>query len=254
LLSGAPRRIGYDIAGRPFVYTERVGRPRTLRPRHSVENQWDLLAPLDIAAPNRTQDPVEMPVDPVAAGDVNRRLETAGATGGSQVVVLHVSAGNPFRRWPIEHFGAVAAALASDGRRRIVVTSGPSEREAAERVAHDARQRLGPESASRILACGEFSLQQLRALFEHAALFIGGDSGPLHIAATSGVAVVGLYGPTLPARSAPWRDPARPVKSIDAGALACRPCEQRVCGPGDFRCLTSITPERVVAAALECLA
>ena len=90
LLSGAPRRIGYDIAGRPFVYTERVGRPRTLRARHSVENQWDLLAPLEIAAPNRTHDPVEMPVDPVAAGDVNRRLETAGATGGSQVVVLHV--------------------------------------------------------------------------------------------------------------------------------------------------------------------
>jgi len=253
LLSGAPRRIGYDIAGRPLVYTERVVRPRALRARHSVENQWDLLAPLDIAGPSRSHDPVEMPLDPVAAREIDQRLGTAGATAGVQVIVLHVSAGNPFRRWPLEHFGAVAAALAAERQRRIVVTSGPSEREAAARVTNDARQRLDPEAAGRILECGEFSLLQLRALFERAALFIGGDSGPLHIAATSGVAVVGLYGPTLPARSAPWRDAARPVKSIDAGALACRPCEQRVCAPGDFRCLTGISPERVVAAALECL-
>ena len=66
--------------------------------------------------------------------------------------------------------------------------------------ARQSRRRGG----ARIVARG-LSLAELRALMDRAALFIGGDSGPLHIAATTDVPMVGLYGPTLPERSAPWR-------------------------------------------------
>src|SRR5947209_1139546 len=65
--SGAPVRIGYEVAGRSWMYTRRVARPRALRARHSVENQWDLLAELDIPAPDRASFPVEMTVDPDVA-------------------------------------------------------------------------------------------------------------------------------------------------------------------------------------------
>src|SRR5262245_54387643 len=58
-LSGAPVRIGYDVVARGWMYTRRVARPRELRRRHSVENQFDLLAALDIAAPDRSSLPVE---------------------------------------------------------------------------------------------------------------------------------------------------------------------------------------------------
>jgi ADP-heptose:LPS heptosyltransferase len=61
------------------------------------------------------------------------------------------------------------------------------------------------------------------------------------------VPVVALFGPTLPARSLPWRDGR--AEAVEAGALPCRPCHQRRCVPGDFRCLTGITPERVIDAA-----
>jgi len=111
------------------------------------------------------------------------------------------------------------------------------------------RERVGAEVAPRVLSCGEFSLVELRALLDRASLYIGGDSGPLHIASTTAVPIVGLYGPTLPERSAPWRDPKYATESVDAGALPCRPCEQRVCLPGDFRCLTLITPGQVIEAA-----
>jgi ADP-heptose:LPS heptosyltransferase len=97
------------------------------------------------------------------------------------------------------------------------------------------------------------SLAELRALCERAALFVGGDSGPLHIAATSDVPIVGLYGPTLPERSQPWRPASIATVSVDSGHLPCRPCDQRVCAPGDFRCLTGITPERVRLAAEQLL-
>ncbi len=253
-LSRAPVRIGYRIAGRSWMYTRRIERPRELRPRHSVANQWDLLAALDIPAPERSTDPVEMTADPHATAAVAERLGRAGVAAGDRIVVIHVSAGNPFRRWPAGHFAELIAALAEgDAARRIIITSGPSEAGAAALVIAKARARLTDAGASRILSCGEFSLAELRALLDRAALYIGGDSGPLHIAATTGVPIVGLYGPTLPSRSAPWRADHWVTESVDGGPLPCRPCDQRVCAPGDFRCLTGIQPAQVVEAATRAL-
>jgi len=250
-LSGAPVRIGYEIAGRSWMYTRRIARPRELRRRHSVENQWDLLAALDIPPPEPSIDPVEMPVDADVAATVEDRLARAGVLPGDQIVVLHVSAGNPFRRWPIEHFVALVARLAAGAaKRRIIVTSGPSEGDAAACVIAGAQSQLDADAAARVLSCGELSLAELRALLDRAALYVGGDSGPLHIAATTRVPIVGLYGPTLPVRSAPWRGDASATESVDAGELPCRPCDQRVCAPGDFRCLTRIQPDRVFDACV----
>jgi predicted lipopolysaccharide heptosyltransferase III len=252
-LSGARERVGYEVIGRSWMYTRRVQRPRTLRARHSVENQCDLLAAIGIGAPDRIAYPVEMPVDQQAAAEVDERLARAGVGGDERLVVIHVSAGNPFRRWPLAHFIALASTIAREPRTRVVLTSGPSEQDAAARVVDGARAMLGDTLAERIVSCGEFSLAQLRALVERAALYIGGDSGPLHVAATSRVPIVGLYGPTLPARSAPWRDPSIRVVAVEPEPLPCRPCDQRVCAPGDFRCLTSIGAEQVVTAAIKCL-
>jgi ADP-heptose:LPS heptosyltransferase len=190
-----------------------------------------------------------MPVDRDAAQRVGDRLRAAGVVDGAPTIVLHVSAGNPFRRWPAGSFAAAAAALAmADGSRRIVITSGPSDSAAAESVAAEAR-RLAGDAAGGIVRSGEFDLAELRALIDRAALYIGGDSGPLHIAATTGTPVVALFGPTLPDRSMPWRDPSIGAVAIDAGPLPCRPCHQRHCVPGDFRCLTMISPNMVVEAA-----
>jgi len=248
--TGARRRIGYEIAGRSWMYTTRVGRPRALRPRHSVQNQWDLLGSLDIEPPDPRRDPTEMPEDAAAAATVGARLAAAGIDAPHQVVVIHVSAGNPFRRWPADAFSTLIEGLvAGDPTRRIVVTSGPSDAGARQRIIDAARTRLDGSSAAAVLDCGEFSLEELRALLSRAALYIGGDSGPLHIASTTPVAVVGIYGPTLPARSQPWRDPALVSEAIDAGVLPCRPCDQRRCLPGDYRCLTGIAPAAVLAAA-----
>jgi lipopolysaccharide heptosyltransferase II len=253
--TGAPRRIGYAVSGRRWMYTERVPRDKTLRPRHSVVNQWDLLRPLGFDEPDPERDPTEMAVAPAAADAVARKLASAGIDGAREpVIVLHVSAGNPFRRWPAASFVALTAALVrADRARRVIVVSGPSEQEAARRVGEQARAALR-DASRRVVDDIDFDLAELRALMDCSALFIGGDSGPLHVAGTTGVPVVGLYGPTLAARSAPWR-PARLVtESLEANGLACRPCDQRRCEPGDFRCLGSITPAQVADAAERALA
>jgi predicted lipopolysaccharide heptosyltransferase III len=246
--SGAPRRIGYTIAGRSWMYTDVVARPADLSPRHSVLNQWDLLAPLGIAGADPADAPMEMAADPQAEARVARRLRDAGLDG-SPVIVIHVSAGNPFRRWPPEAFVALVSELARrDPRRRIVLTSGPSQADAARQIAAAARQALGPLGAA-VPDAGEFDLAELRALVERAAVYIGGDSGPLHIAASTRTPIVALFGPTLAGRSMPWRDARWFAEAVQIDDLACRPCSQRACVHEDFRCLSGITPERVVAAA-----
>jgi ADP-heptose:LPS heptosyltransferase len=248
-LSGAAVRVGYDVPARGWMYTMRSSRPRELRPRHAVQNQWDLLTLLGIPEPDRQRSPVEMAVDSTAAARIADRLARAGVSTTDRLILVHVSAGNPFRRWPQEAFSKLAAALAARDGTRVLLTSGPSEVEAANRIAAEARRRLTSGLGDRVLTLGDFSLAELRALLDQVVLYIGGDSGPLHIAATSGVPIVGLYGPTLPVRSEPWRDPRLITESVEVTGLECRPCDQRTCTPGDFRCLTRISPEAVLEAA-----
>ncbi len=251
--TGAPQRVGYDIPGRSWQYSRTVHRPRGLEPRHSVVNQWALLTAIDgwpIPAPDPARDAVEMALDPAADRRVADRLRAAGVDVRHTLAVVHVSAGNPFRRWPEPAFARLVAALASaDTGRRIVLSSGPSDRTAADRIAVQARRELGPERAARVLDFGDVDLAELRALVARSRVFVGGDTGPLHIAATTDTPIVGVYGPTLPERSAPWRDPGSVTESVEVEGLPCRPCEQRTCEPGDFRCLTRLDPESVIAAA-----
>jgi lipopolysaccharide heptosyltransferase II len=250
--SGAPQRIGYDIHGRSWMYTRIVERPRELRPRHSVLNQWDLLRAIDGwpgPAPDPAANPVEMAADAAAEAAVERRLRAAGIGAAHELIIAHVSAGNPFRRWPEASFTRLVVGLAAGSpARRIVLSSGPSDREAADRIAAAARQALG-DRAGRVVEFGEFGIAELRALVERSRLFVGGDTGPLHIAATTATPIVGIYGPTESVRSAPWRDARLRTESVEITGLPCRPCDQRVCEPGDFRCLTTLRPEDVLSAA-----
>ena len=259
--TGAPQRIGYDIQGRGWQYTRTVHRPRGLQPRHSVVNQWELLdgdrRAGPAAPPDPARDPVEMPLDPAADARIAERLRAAGVGRRHEVMVVHVSAGNPFRRWPEPAFATLVAGLAAgDDRRRIVLSSGPSDRHG--RRSHRRAPRgttLGPARARQVLDFGDFDLAELRAL-DRAQPACSSAATPDRCTSRRRRAtpVVGIYGPTLAARSAPWRDPRIPTESVEVEGLPCRPCEQRVCAPGDFRCLTRIEPETVIAAAERALA
>ncbi len=225
------------------VHAPGVSAARCCRPRHSVENQWDLLAAVDaaFAAPPdpRSRSRPRCPSTPAAAARAraHRRRAACPTTAGS--IVLHVSAGNPFRRWPEAAFCGPGRAPGRRGRGPV----GPRDGRAVGSGGRPPRDRRratdAGTAAARIVDAEGLSLDELRAVLDRAALFVGGDSGPLHIAATSDVPIVGLFGPTLPERSAPWR----PRGLSDAGgrrraALPCRPCDQRTCAPGDFRCLS----------------
>jgi lipopolysaccharide heptosyltransferase II len=248
--SRARKRVGYDVSGRSWMYTDVVPRPRGYAPRHSVLNQWDLLAPVDPAfgnPPDPARDRIEMRADDRARASVDARLSALGVWNDADLVVVHAGAGNEFRRWPEESFAEVTAALsAGDDRRVIVVIGSAAESATVARVVVDSKRR---RPAARVVAAAGWPLGELRALFDRASLFVGGDSGPMHVAATSDVPIVAVFGPTLPVHWAPWRPGHLPFVAIEPPPLDCRPCDQRVCAPGDFRCLRTTAPDRVIEAA-----
>jgi predicted lipopolysaccharide heptosyltransferase III len=249
LASRARMRVGYDVSGRRWMYTHVVPKPRGYAPRHSVRNQWDLLTPIDPAfadGPDPEREPIEMPVEPAAAARVSGRLRDLGVAADAAIVVVHAAAGNEFRRWPERSFIEVVNALATDaGRRSVIVVGAAADAPVVERVVAGATAR-GPGKVS---AAAGWPLPELRALMDRAALFVGGDSGPMHIAATSRVPILAIFGPTLPVHWAPWRSASLPFIAIEPGPLSCRPCDQRVCAPGDFRCLRGTSAPVVIEAA-----
>jgi heptosyltransferase-1 len=90
------------------------------------------------------------------------------------------------------------------------------------------------------------NLRELREMVLQASLFVGPDSGPMHIAATTPTPIVAYFGPTLPAHFGPWKARSTLLeKDFD-----CRPCRQRKCIHEDFRCLRTISPEEVYDACL----
>ncbi len=126
--------------------------------------------------------------------EAERRLEARLPVEVRDFAILNPGAGWGAKRWPAERYGCAARALAEHGLRSIL-NCGPGE-DALAREAEAASQ-----GAATSLQC---SVSELIALTRRAKLFIGGDTGPLHLAAALRVPVVAIFGPTDPARNGPY--------------------------------------------------
>jgi ADP-heptose:LPS heptosyltransferase len=131
-----------------------------------------------------------------------------------RLVVLHPGTGGPAKLWRAERWAAVADALVAAGA-RLVLTGGPGEEPLVEELAR--RMRAHPPTLA-----GQTTVGQLAALLRRAALALGVDSGPLHLAAAQGVRTIHLYGPGDAGRFGPWGDPARHI--VVRADLWCSPC------------------------------
>jgi heptosyltransferase-1 len=156
---------------------------------------------------------------------------------GERVAVLHIGAGNEFRDWGAENLAELAGRLASLPCVKVVLVGNGQDRDRAQAL-------MAKAPASLLSLVGEINFIELRELISRAALFVGPDSGPMHIAATTRTPVVALFGPTLPANFAPWRAEATIIQKD----LGCRPCKQRECVTQDIRCLRRITVDEVFTA------
>jgi heptosyltransferase-1 len=161
--------------------------------RHVIEENLSVAEAL-FNSPTKTSPPdvsLDFPRDAQAEARIERRLADSAI---GEFAILNPGAGWGAKRWPAERYGAVARELADSGMRSII-NYGPGEEELA-RVAEAA-------SGGTALAMS-FTITELIALTRRARIFIGGDTGPLHLAAALRVPVVAIFGPTDPARNGPY--------------------------------------------------
>jgi heptosyltransferase-1 len=169
------------------------------------------------------------PLDPTAECWAD---QFGGTVSGKPLAILNPGAGWGAKCWPAESFGVVARALAERGI-AVVVNHGPGEEALAEAVR---------ESSGQIACPVKCSITELIALTRRASLFVGGDTGPMHLAAALRVPVVALFGPTRPDRNGPYGTRSvvlRNPESVDNTTHTDRPDEG----------LVSIDPQAVIAAA-----
>jgi heptosyltransferase I len=191
-LSGAKRRIGFGRPwGReltPWLNTEIVETGDV----HVVERNLRLLRPLGIDSPRVRFDLPEHEADRRTVQSMLQAMKIAG-----KFAMINPGAGWPSKLWPVGRYAAVAGYLGKQWNLpSAVVWAGDAERRLAEEIVAAAPEyaRLAPSTM----------LTQLAALTRRACLFIGSDTGPLHLAAATGTPCVGLYGPWPAARHGPF--------------------------------------------------
>ena len=218
--TGARMRVGYDVSGRTWMYTHIVARPAGTLPGIPFAIMWDLArsSTSRSASADPARDRLEMPVTPAAAARSTRRLDQLGVTAADE------SRGDARRCG--ERVQAMArsglwrgGARAGRGPRRVVLVVGRSGR-GNHRSHRQCAQAMTRRRPAAVVAAPGWPLEELRALMDRAALFVGGDSGPMHIAAASDVPIVAIFGPTLPAHWAPWRPAQLAIR--DRGARTAR--------------------------------
>jgi len=198
-LSGAVVRLGYDghqqKEGNRLFTTHRVGAGARRSPR--LVRNLELVSALDL--PVRPVPDAGIALDPVAEVAA-REIVGKLVRDGGRYAILNPGASRrqAFKKPPAPLFAAAASALADQDVTSIVVC-GPGEKDDAARVLAAAKGRAQPAPAT--------NLKTLAALLRGARLFVGGDSGPLHLACGVGCPVLGLYGPTDPLVNTPWNVP-----------------------------------------------
>jgi heptosyltransferase I len=200
---------------------------------HIVEQGCELLggAMGEVLRPAK----VLLPVDEVAEEFCDALLART-VPEGSDFVVIAPTAGWGAKEWPAERYGRVAAELARSGY-RVLVNGASTSDPSAEAVV---------EASGGSAIAVPCSLAELIALTRRASLVIAGDTGPLHLASALEIPVVGLFGPTDPARNGPYRTRSRVLRHATSQRDHSRHSETE-------QGLLQITTDEVIGAALELL-
>ena len=183
-LSRTPERIGFAKpreAPAKIFYTRTVETPAV----HVVEQGLQLAKAI-----SGNEFAAEFPIPRDQEAEEWCEQKFPGRNGPA---IIAPGAGWGAKCWPAERYGEVARSLAHDNL--VLVNAGPGE----EALACEVVAASG--GAAQAVAC---TVSQLIALIRRSCLFVGGDTGPLHLAAAIGVPVVAIYGPTNPARNGPY--------------------------------------------------
>ena len=206
--TGAPVRIGFrSTVNRHACFNHRLVFDPS---RHIVENRYRMLAVLaqafGLAPP---WPPLRRWPIPVTEADRRNPRRIVDSLGTPRVAVIHPFAAHAYQEWPLERYLDLAGRLTA------------TEPELGCLVLTDGRSVL-PPVAPRVRLVSLTSVRELIALITRADIFIGNNSGPMHVAAAQGTPILWIHGCTPPVWFPFWRD--APVRRISVG-VSCQPCD-----------------------------
>lgn len=249
-LSGARWRVGYSETVSDEKRLKNRGWDRLLthpvRGGQGVHEVQRALGIAEVLGADTTDDRLEIWPTPEDEQHVEDLLQEAGLDEHNPLVALMPGAALGRRRWPLERFSAVGRELAQHDGVRLVALGGPGDRALG--------AALKASSGGWLLnATGRLGLRQTAALLGRCRLYIGNDTGPMHIAAAMGTPVVEISchprsgdpeHHNAPQRFGPWGVPARIVQPETPRP----PCEAG-CAYDDPHCILEVTTDEVLCAA-----
>lgn len=231
-LSGARERVAFGHFRFRFAYTALAPAPEVVLGRDRLHNVERLLALFYWAGlPPGEIPPLTVVPQPTARAAVAQMLAARGLPPGGRYAVLHPIANFFTKEWPFERYAELAHLLEREHGLIPVFTSGTGEGAKLDAVAR--------AYGGALVRMESLTVSELVALIEGAALFIGTDSGPAHIAAALGLPVVVLFGSSDSTAWGPWRTPHAVVQN----PYLCNPCR------GD-RCYAFAQPECILSISL----
>lgn len=213
MLIGASRRVGFYSGDscRKKAFTD----PIELNPNvHMVKSQMTLLAPLGIQQEIYSLKKFVVTEDNQSM--LHQWLHRKGIQRECRLVAIHPGSGGRgiARRWPEKNFAEIIKLILENTNSKVILCGSEKEKFLTDRICRMVN------SDSVISTAGEFSIDALAVLFCRSSLFIGNDTGPMHLAASMGIPTIGLFGPNLPERYGPFGD-----KNFGFyKSVACNPC------------------------------
>jgi lipopolysaccharide heptosyltransferase II len=234
-----PQRIGYARDGRSLLLTRAVPVPKRGEiPAHEQFYYLELIRRTGWLDTSGEEKCISLKLAPGLQEQAENRLLAAGSR--PKVLRVAIGAGASYgsaKCWPPEKFADVANRLTTQFDADIILFGTPAEGTVSSAIAAGMRRQP-------IDLTGKTAIADLPALLSQCHLFIGNDSGAMHVAAAVGLPVVAVFGPTDPEGTAP----VTPRCTVIQEKPYCSPCFLRRC-PTDHRCMTRVTPDAVEAAA-----
>jgi len=235
-LSGAKIRISYDNEHRPrrFLYTYKVN--AKINTKHMVEYHLDLLRELGLKI---FDDSIRIDVPKFVFQSLHQKFRQVFDSHRKKLII-HPGARRPLRQWGTENFSKVANVVKD--KYDIVLVAGPNED-------HLIKEMLSQINFEPLVSTTQLNLMEFAGLCKICNVYLGNDTGPLHIAAGVGTFVIGIFGPTFSRLAGPW---TKRKLIFEGEKLPCRPCQQDRCLNPEFKaCLKAIRPEAVASAILD---
>ncbi len=255
----ATHKISYAVGGGAWLLTDIVPYPGL---KHKIEYHLDIARHLGADVDS---NPVEWGVYPTEAerSETRELLEDCGVR--KPFAVLHPGSRLTFKCWAPDRFANLANRIITERDMQVVLVGTESEKPITEAVVQAWSRQSSAVDTRRVLPqgtagsssvhpaiidlAGKINLRQLGCLMHECALFVGNDSGPMHLAAAAGIPTVGIFGPSKPVETAPFGKNCRAV----ATEFPCRAtCDESHCRTSpENACMTELDADRVWSVVVE---